>query len=585
MSGHDVASAVAGNAGHFDTLSQLLASSQSLQAAMVVLVVGVVGIALAYHRFSGWIRGKRFYYHRPHLSKFFRVAVLPVFGIALISSVNAYIQNFELFDEEAELLAGAGGQLTAQETFVKLLNTMDMLVIGYTVARLIPIILTKREKSELERQDYEGWRAMGGFEDDDGDLFHKLFRWVPPAGPPDGMAEREFAELMGTEEGKKRLEAYRTRSGASVGSYEAASKRPFEEWKESERSKYRAYYEACVSGDNRAGRALQMASDPEQIYPIDIWREEKRMGGFGRIEAGARPPGNARRKRKNLPRSFTNILPVGIFAAVVLGVVGWWGVDLFVLATAVGGLGIGVGFALQETLQNYFAYILVRKDKIYVEGDRIKLDTGYNGYVHKITSRVTYLRHALNESVAIIPTRQLINSQIINYSKEIRMVPAVVEVGVSYLNDPRQVAAILIKVGRKAMEEVVDTDGAHLVRQMVCPYLKQNRPSCGCDKDVHVGDIEQPVVRFTKFNDSSLDFALWVYVRDYGSQYKTKTDMMMFIHEEFKKNDIRIPWPIRTVYQGDENREAGEIASLDERRRGIVKEYGVGDIASGGDEE
>lgn len=585
MSGHDVASAVAGNAGHFDTLSQLLASSQSLQAAMVVLVVGIIGIAMGYRKLSGWIRGKKFYYHRPHLSKFVQVAVLPVFGVALISSVNAYIQTFELFDEEAERLAEMGGQLTAQETFVKLLNTMDILVIGYTVARLVPIILTKREKSELEKQDYEQWRSMMGFEDDEGDLFHRLFRWVPPAGPPDGMDGAKFKELMGTDEGKKILESYRTRSGAPVGSYEDISEKPFEEWKKSERSKYRAYFESCVSGSSGAGRALRTARDPEEIYPIDIWREEKRMGGFARIEPGARPPGNARRKRKNLPKSFTSILPVGMFAAVLLGVVGWWGVDLFVLATAVGGLGIGVGFALQETLQNYFAYILVRKDKIYVEGDRVKLDTGYNGYVHKITSRVTYLRHALNESVAIIPTRQLINAQIINYSKEIRMVPAVVEVGVSYLNDPRQVAAILIKVGKRAMEEVVDSSGAHLVRHMTCPYRAQNRPSCGCDKDVHVSEIEQPVVRFTKFNDSSLDFMLWVYVRDYGSQYKTKTDMMMFIHEEFKKNDIRIPWPIRTVYDGDEKREAEEIASLDAQRRSIVREYGVGDIVRGGDDE
>lgn len=583
MSEHDAASAVASGAGHFDTLSQLLTSSESLQAAMVLLVAGVVAISLAYRKFSGWIRGKKFYYHRPHISKFVRVAVLPVFGVALISSVNAYIQAFELFDEADAV--SADGRLSAQETFVKLLNTMDVLVIGYTVARLVPIILTKREKSDLEKQDYGQWRSMLGFGDDEGDLFHKLFRWVPPADPPGEMGRAEFDRLLGTDEGRRRLESYRTSSGAQIGSYERLSERPFEEWKESERSKYRAYFKRCVSGDNQAGRVLRTAQDPEEIYPIDIWREERRMGGFGAIVAGARPPGNAKRKRKNLPKSFTNILPVGMFAAVVLGVVSWWGVDLFVLATAVGGLGIGVGFALQETLQNYFAYILVRKDKIYVEGDRVKLDTGYNGYVHKITSRVTYLRHALNESVAIIPTRQLINSQIINYSKEIMMVPASVDVGVSYLNDPRQVAAILIKVGKRAMTEVVDGGGRHLVRQMSCPYRKENRPSCGCDKDVHVGSIDQPVVRFTKFNDSSLDFTLWVYVRDYGSQYKTKTDMMMFIYEEFKKNDIRIPWPIRTVYQGDENREAGEIASLDAQRREIVRDYGVGDIASGGDEE
>ena len=116
-------------------------------------------------------------------------------------------------------------------------------------------------------------------------------------------------------------------------------------------------------------------------------------------------------------------------------------------------------------MQNYFAYIFIRKDKIFVEGERVKLDTGYNGYVHKITPRVTYVRDALNESMAIIPTRQLVNAQIINYTQGLKMVPAIVDVGVSYLNDPKQVAAILVKVGKRAMKEVVDAKGRHLVRQ------------------------------------------------------------------------------------------------------------------------
>lgn len=29
--------------------------------------------------------------------------------------------------------------------------------------------------------------------------------------------------------------------------------------------------------------------------------------------------------------------------------------------------------------------------------------------------------------------------------------------------------------------------------------------------------------------------------------------MRIIMYEEFKRYDIRIPWPIRTVYQGDEN--------------------------------
>ena len=60
------------------------------------------------------------------------------------------------------------------------------------------------------------------------------------------------------------------------------------------------------------------------------------------------------------------------------------------------------------------------------------------------------------------------------------------------------------------------------------------------------------------------------------------TDIRIIMYEEFKKYDIRIPWPIRTVYHGDENREYEEISKLDKERNKIIDEYGVGDISRGG---
>ena len=388
--------------------------------------------------------------------------------------------------------------------------------------------------------------------------------------------------MVKTKEGRDYLENFHTTKGLPIGGYEALVKDPFEEWKKSERGKYEKYYHACITGKNAAGKKLRPGQEPEEIYQIDIWREEKRLGGYAPIIPGARPSGYAERKRKDLPKSVGQIIPVGIFLAVIIGVISWWGVDLIVLATATGGIAIGVGFALQETMQNWFAYILIRKDKIFMEGDRVQLDTGYNGYVHKITSRVTYIRHALNESFAIIPTRQMVNSQIINFDKELKMTPAIVEVGVSYLNDPRQVAGILVKVAKRAMKEVVDDKGKHLAVQKRCPYLDENKPSCGCDKNLHV-DISQPVVRFNRFNDSSLDFAVFIYVRDYGSQFRMKTEMRIIMYEEFKRYDIRIPWPIRTVYEGNEKRESSEIAKFDSDRSEVVEEFGTGDISAKGD--
>ena len=565
------------SAGEFETVSQLLASSVSLQMALVALVVGLIIIACGYRLFSRWTQTRKFSYTSPHISRFARTAMLAFFAIGLVSSVNAYIQIFEFFDEQDVTITD---QLTPTQTFAKILNTINILVIGYTIAHLIPIALNKREKTNFEEEDFEKWKDLKGFRDDDGDLFHRIFKWIPPKILPEDLTKEEFEKNLQSKEGLNFLENYRTSKDVAIGSYEKLVSNPFEEWKKAERKKYEKYFNDCISGNNQTGRKLVPGTKPQEIYPIDVWREVKRQQEYDPLIPGSKPSGHAELQKERVPKSAKQIIPIGIFVGTVIGVVGWWGVDLFILATATGGMALGVGLALKETMENYFAYILIRKDKIFTEGDRVQLESGYNGYVHRITPRVTYVRHGLNESLAIIPTRQLVTAEIINYTKEIKLVPAIVDVGVSYLNDPKQVAAILVKVGKRALIEVKDSNGYHVARQTRCPYLDQNKPSCGCDKNIHM-DIEQPTVRFNKFNDSSLDFSIWVYVRSYGSQFKMKSTMRLIMYEEFKKYDIRIPWPIRTVYQGDEKREEKEIAERESNRKQVVDEFGIGDLSRG----
>jgi len=565
------------SAGQFETVSQLLASSVSLQMALAVLVVGLIIIVTVYRKFSSWIQTQKFSYTRPHISRFARTAMLAFFAIGLVSSVNVYIQAFELFEEQSVI---STDELSPSQTFAKILNTINILVIGYTISHLIPIALNKREKTNFEEEDFRKWKDLKGFRDDDGDLFHKIFKWIPPKILPEDLTKEEFEKNLQTKEGVNFLENYRTSKDVAIGSYEKLVSDPFEEWKKAVRKKYEQYFDDCVSGNNQTGRKLVPGTKPQEIYPIDIWREVKRQQEYEPLIPASKPSGNAQLQKERVPKSAKQIIPIGIFVATVIGVVGWWGVDLFILATATGGMALGIGLALKETMENYFAYILIRKDKIFAEGDRVQLESGYNGLVHRITPRVTYVRHGLNESLAIIPTRQLVSAEIINYTKEIKLVPAIVDVGVSYLNDPKQVSAILVKIGKRALVEVKDSNEHHIARQIRCPYLDQNKPSCGCDKDIHV-NIAQPTVRFNKFNDSSLDFAVIVYVRDYGSQFKMKSDMRVIMYEEFKRYDIRIPWPIRTVYQGDEKREAQEIAEYESKRKQVIDEFGIGDLARG----
>ncbi len=231
--------------GEFETIPQLLASSESLQLAFVVLIIGLLAIGIVYRKFSYWIKSQKFNYTRPHASKFVRRAVLPFFAIALVSSMNVYIQTTELF--EAENTTSNTDKLDAAEKFAKILNSINILVIGWTISHLIPISLAKRDKSFLEREDYGQWYNKQGFSDDN-DLFYKCFKWSPPQTTPNDMKDDEFQKYVQTEDGLKFLEKYRTSAGLSVGSYDKLVDDPFVEWKKSERVKYKKYYENCITG-------------------------------------------------------------------------------------------------------------------------------------------------------------------------------------------------------------------------------------------------------------------------------------------------------------------------------------------------
>lgn len=573
-------------------LPSLLLSHNDLQIQLIILIVGLVTIFSIYFKFSNWVRDLKFSYTRPNLSRFIRKAALPFFALALISTTNFYIQIYGLLDESEDLTPG---MLTTKQTFGKILNSINILIIGYTISQLVPIILQKRNLDQKEKDDFENWKLKRGFSDDPcgncdvckgkrygvcentPDLYHKFFKWIPPVEIPSEFTKEEFQKYLNTEEGRRYLENYKL-DRMTIGSYQAIIKDPFKKWREIEREKYNQYLDLCLNGNNASGRVLNLKAKPREVYSIDEWKEIRRLPDYEYVTPGGKPPGYFEEKQKSMPKSINQIIPVGIFVIVLLGVTAWWGVDLVVLATATGGLGVGIGLALKQTMENYFAYLTIRKNKTMQEGDRIQLSSGFNGYVYKITPGVTYIRHALNESLAIIPTNQLMSEQILNFTKEFSYVPATVKVGVSYLNDPKQVASILIRVGRLTMKRCKDGKGRHLVIQNRCPYLDENKPSCGCDKNI-LEDIEQPIVRFEDFNESSLDFSLWVYAKDYGSHFKVKTDMRMIMYDEFKKYDIRIPWPIRTIYQGDEKKESEEISRSDNEREKIKSEFGVGDIS------
>ena len=58
----------------------------------------------------------------------------------------------------------------------------------------------------------------------------------------------------------------------------------------------------------------------------------------------------------------------------------------------------------------------------------------------------------------------------------------------------------------------------------------------------------EPLVRFTGFGDSSLDFSLIFTIDDVMNQWRVKSDVITEIDKRFRKENIIIPFPQRTVW-------------------------------------
>ena len=99
MAEDEVIGAIVDEASEFQNISNLTASDQSVQLAFTILIIGLVGLAIVYRFFSNWVSTQKFYYVRPHLARLIKVGVLPFLAIILVTSMNVYIQSFDVFDE------------------------------------------------------------------------------------------------------------------------------------------------------------------------------------------------------------------------------------------------------------------------------------------------------------------------------------------------------------------------------------------------------------------------------------------------------------------------------------------------------
>ncbi len=221
------------------------------------------------------------------------------------------------------------------------------------------------------------------------------------------------------------------------------------------------------------------------------------------------------------------ILRITGYAVWVIGIIvalDLLNIDLTALAVVAGGLGIGIGFGLQNVVSNFVSGLVLLLEQPIRIHDRITVEN-VEGNVADIHFRSTTI--VTNDNIAIIvPNSQFINQTVTNWSYGDPTIRVHVPVGVAYGSDVERVTRILEEVA-------ASTD--------------------------HVLKHPAPEVRFNEFGDSSLNFELLVWSDDPPGHLKLRSELNYAIDAEFRRNQVEIPFPQRVVHiEGGEKNVASD---------------------------
>jgi potassium efflux system protein len=206
---------------------------------------------------------------------------------------------------------------------------------------------------------------------------------------------------------------------------------------------------------------------------------------------------------------------VGVAIAVMVAL-SFAGIKFASLAIIAGALSVGVGFGLQNIVNNFVSGIIMLVERPVRNGDWIVVGNT-EGYVQRISIRTTTIR-TFDRADVIVPNSDLISGQVTNWTLGNTWGRIKIPIGVAYGSDVETVIKTLLEIA-------------------------------GNNADVIKGNpqLPDPYALFLDFGDSSLDFELRVIIRDINRRRHVTSDINRAINAAFKKQGIEIPFPQRDV--------------------------------------
>ena len=231
--------------------------------------------------------------------------------------------------------------------------------------------------------------------------------------------------------------------------------------------------------------------------------------------------------RMSLPRGVANsvsslsyyaLLLAGLFTALAAA-----GFEVSQLAIVVGALGVGIGFGLQNVVNNFVSGLILMFERPIQPGDVVEI-TGTSGKVREIGMRATTLTTFEGADV-VVPNGTLLSEKLINWTLSNMSRRLDVAVGVAYGTDPKKVLDLLMEVTKS-------TPG--------------------------VAAEPEPTILFAGFGASSLDFSIRAWTNDFADWVRIRSNLTVRVHDAIVEAGIEIPFPQQDLHVRSISPEAGE---------------------------
>jgi potassium-dependent mechanosensitive channel len=211
--------------------------------------------------------------------------------------------------------------------------------------------------------------------------------------------------------------------------------------------------------------------------------------------------------------SITSVIHYVTVAIGILVGLGALGVHLQNIAIVAGALSVGIGFGLQNVVNNFVSGIILLFERPVRVGDTVVIG-GEWGTIRKIGLRSTRVE-TFDRSEMIVPNGDLVSEKVTNWTLSNPIARLAIPVGVAY-GSP---------VGK------------------VMQILRESAP-------VHPAVLDDPAPQalFMGFGDNALDFELRVWVRDLRHRMEVKSLVLEELDRRFRDEEIEIPFPQRDLH-------------------------------------